>query len=315
MKKVVGILALFLFIQTAFSQQVEKIRVGVLNGPSSIPAAWLMENSKTIEFSKYADPQALLPKLIRKEVDAGFLPVNVAAKVFNSSNGAIICAAVTGNGNLSVISTENIKRFTDLKNKTIYVAGQGATPEYMTRYLIEQNGLEIDRDVKLDYSIPTAHLAANLIAGKIQYAVVPEPFATIAVSKSEKVKNVLDLQNEFMAMNDTSENYPLTVLVLRKDFAADHKQAVDNLLKEYEKACEWTLKNSRQAGKLVEKYDLGLEAAIVTKAIPKSNYVFIPANKAQSNIEAILQVFLNYSPEAIGGTLPSQDFYYGKENP
>lgn len=315
MKKVAGILALFLLIQNAFSQQAEKVRVGVLNGPSSIPAAWLMENNKSIEFSKYADPQALLPKLIKKEVDAGFLPVNVAAKVYNSSNGAIICAAVTGNGNLSVISTENVKRFTDLKNKTVYVAGQGATPEYMIRYLIEQNGLKIGRDVTLDYSIPTAHLAANLIAGKIQYAVVPEPFVTIAISKSEKVKNVLDLQSEFMAMNETSENYPLTVLVVRKEFATENKTAVDSLLEDYKKACEWTIKNPKQAGQLVEKQDLGLAAGIVTKAIPKSNYVFIPADKAKKNIEAILQVFLNYSPEAIGGVLPSQDFYYGKENP
>ena len=36
----------------------EKIRVGVLNGPSCIPCVWIVENPE-FQFSKHADPQAL----------------------------------------------------------------------------------------------------------------------------------------------------------------------------------------------------------------------------------------------------------------
>lgn len=320
MKKLIGLLV-FLFISLNISMNIfaqsaaEKIRVGVLNGPSSIPAAWLMENYKSAEFTKHADPQALLPKLIKEEVDVGFFPLNVAAKVFNSTNGAVICAAVTGNGNLSVISTVDVKRFTDLKNKTIYVAGQGATPEYITRYLLEQNELKIGKDVILDYSIPTAQIAANLISGKIKYAVVPEPFSTIAEEKSEKVKRVLNLQNEYMAFNETLDNFPLTVLVVRKAYAEKHADELNNFLINYKKAFEWTIKNPKSAGNLVEKNDLGLASGIVTKSIPKANYVYIPAKEAKNKIEALLNIYLTYSPEAIGGKLPSNDFYYDQENP
>ena len=58
------------------------------------------------------------------------------------------------------------------------------------RYLLKENGLSWTGDkpdVNMDFTIPTAQLAAQLISGKIQYAVVPEPFATIASVKSSKV--------------------------------------------------------------------------------------------------------------------------------
>lgn len=316
MKKVISIFICAFISISVFAQKIEEsIRVGILNGPSAIPVAWLMENYKNAEYTKYADPQALLPKLIKNEIDVGFLPVNVAAKVYNSTNGLIICAAVTGNGNLSVISKNNIKRFSDLKGKTVYVAGQGATPEYMFRYVLEQNGVVPDKDVILDFSIPTAQIAANLIANKIEYAVVPEPFSTIAISKSASVKRVLDLQEEYKVYNYTNENYPLTVMVVRKKYAEENPDTLDAFVENYKQASQWTVINPKACGQLVEKYNLGLASGIVTKAIPLSAYEFIPSEIAKNKVEALLNIFLEYSNESIGGKLPAEDFYYVKKNP
>jgi len=313
MKKLVFCLLILNLFSLLFGE-TEKLRLGVLNGPSAVPAAWIMENSTDVEVTKYADPQALLPKLIKKEIDAGFLPANVAAKVYNSTNGEIICAAVTCNGNLSVISSENIKRFSDLKNQTVYIAGQGATPEFMFRYLLEQNGISTEnKQIILDFSIPTSQLAANIIAGKIKYAVVPEPFATIATSKSNNVKVVLDLQDEYEATGETTENYPMTVMVVRKNYIIENANLFNSFLEIYEKSTEWTIKNPKTCGKLVEKHDLGLNEAVVTRSIPKSNYVYIPAVKAQKNLNALFEIFLKYDSKAIGSNVPDSKFYYDKE--
>ena len=221
MKKTIFVSLVISLISLNLFAEAKQIRVGLLNGPtcvpaaylmendSSVPAAYLMENKKSVSagkdsaelsYEKFADPQALLPKMIKDEIDIGFMPVNVAAKVYNAGNKSIICCAVVGLGNLSLITTdENIRHFTDLKGKTVYVAGQGATPEYMFRYLLKENGLTWEgnnADVKKDFSIPTAQIAAQLISGKIQYAVVPEPFATIAKTKSENIHTALNFQNE-----------------------------------------------------------------------------------------------------------------------
>ena len=328
MKRKIFVFLVISLISLKLFSQAAQIRVGLLNGPTCVPAAYLMENKKTITgigadadftYEKFAEPQALLPKMIKKEIDVGFMPVNVAAKVYNAGNKAIICCAVVGLGNLRLITTdESIKRFIDLKGKTVYVAGQGATPEYMLRYLLKENGLTWTGDkpdVKMDFTIPTAQLAAQLISGKIQYAVVPEPFATIASVKSSKVIAPLDFQKEYLELTGkkTNELYPLSVMVVRADFAKENPKLLQSLLKEYDKAVSWTIKNPGKAGLLTEKNGLGLSAEIIEKAIPVSNYTFIPADSAKNSIEALLKLFLENEKTSIGGKLPDEGFYYKKD--
>ena len=314
-----ALITFFLFV-FLFGEKNSTIRVGLLNGPTCIPAAYLMENQKEMTFEKFADPQALLPKMIKNEIDIGFMPVNVAAKVFNSGNKAIICAAVTGQGNLSIITTDkSIRNFRQLKGKTIYTAGQGATPEYMLKYLLSKNkltaGTSDDNDVLLDFSIPNAQIAAQLISGKITYAAVPEPFVTIAKMKSKEAITLLDFQKEYIECTGAKEIYPLSVMVVRKDFAEKNPEQLEKFLKEYEKSLEWTKKNPSAAGQLSNKHSLGLDAAVVEKAIPVSNYTFVPASKAIQSIEELLRIFLENEKTSIGGKLPENDFYYTKKNP
>ena len=288
----------------------QSVRLGVLNGPSCIPAAYLLNEN----VEKFAEPQALLPKMLKGEIDVGFLPANVAAKVYNSSNGAIRCCAITGNGNLSVITTDpSIKQLADLNRKTVAVAGQGATPEYLMRYLLQKNGIAADtkEGVTLDFSIPTAQIAAQLISGKIDYAVVPEPFATVAQIKSDKVMVAIDLQSEYEYFEGKGKIYPLTVMVVTKNFAEKNPKALKAFLSDYEKSLKKTLQNPKEAGELCEKFGLGLAAPIVAKSIPKANYVFISSSnaKAKDKVEELLNIFLSFDEASIGGKLPDKDFY------
>ena len=313
-------------ISLNLSAQNQQLRVGLLNGPTCLPAAYLIENKKSISindnslavtYEQFADPQALLPKMVKKEIDIGFMPANVAAKVFNAGNKSIICASVVGLGNLALItSDQSIRHFSDLKGKTVYVAGQGATPEYMFRYLLKENGLSWtgdDADEKMDFSIPTAQLAAQLISGKIQYAVLPEPFVTIAKSKSDKVYTALDFQKEYLELTGEKEIYPLSVMVMRSDFAKENPDLVQAFLDEYEKAVGWTITNPAESGKLCQKHNLGLAADIVEKAIPLSNYTYLPAASSKKSLEKLYTLFLEYDKTSIGGKLPDEAFYYKKD--
>ena len=322
MKRKIFVSLVISLISLKLFAQASQVRVGLLNGPTCVPAAYLMENEKSISgaeltYEKFADPQALLPKMIKKEIDIGFMPANVAAKVYNSGNKSIICCAVVGLGNLALITTdENIHRFTDLKLKTVNVAGQGATPEYMFRYLIKENGMTSSGDlpdVILDFSIPTAQIAAQLISGKIQYAVVPEPFATIAKSKSDKVRTALDFQQEYLELTGEKNIYPLSVMVVRADFAKENPQLLQDFLAKYDLAVNWTISNPAASGNLTQKHNLGLAADIVEKAIPLSNYTFIPAASAKKDLEKLLNLFLDNDKSSIGGKLPEEGFYYKKD--
>ena len=318
MKKLAFIFTVFFMIcaVSAKDKNENQIRVGVLNGPSCIPAAWLIEKqSVNATYTKFADPQALLPKMIKKEIDIGFLPANVAAKVYNASNKAILCCAITGNGNLTVVTNAAGEGgINSLSGETVYVAGQGATPEYMFKYILEKNQLKPEVDVRLDFSLPTAQLPAYLISGKIKYAVLPEPFSTIAQSKSDKIKVLCDLQQEFEDYEGKGKTYSLTVMVVTKSFIEENPQLLNQFLKEYEKSYKWTIKNPLTAGQYAEKNELGLAQGIVTASIPKANYTYVDSKNMQPQIESLLKIFLDYAPESIGGKLPDKAFYYDKKS-
>ena len=308
MKKIIFSLIVGLLLCAGLFAQ--KVKFGVLNGPTCIPSAYLLNEDVQL----FADPQALLPKMLKGEIDVGFLPANVAAKVYNSSNGKILCCGITGNGNLSLITTDtSVKQLADLKGKTVAVAGQGATPEYIFRYLLQKNGIKADvkNGVTLDFSIPTPQLAAQLISGKIKYAVVPEPFATVAQMKSDKVLAAVDLQSEYEYFEGKGKIFPLTVLVVTKDFAEKNPEALKAFIAEYEKSFKKTLQNPKEAGELCEKFGLGLAAPIIAKSVPKANYVFMTSDnpKVKEKVEELLNIFLTFDSASIGGKLPDDGFY------
>ena len=250
--------ALFNLILVAQETEPVGVRVGILNGPSCIPVAYLMETKTSTEhatysYEKFADPQALLPKMIKSEIDIGFMPINVAAKVYNSTNKAIICAGVCGNGNLALITkNKNAQKIEDLAGATVSVAGQGAMPEYIFTYILSQ--YDLNQKIELDYTIPTGNIPAALISDKIEYAVVPEPFATIATTKDNSVVYAIDLQKEYSALSGNNI-YPFTCIVVRAKYAKENPDAVKNFLEKYEASVDWTIDNPGIAGQYYEMTD------------------------------------------------------------
>jgi len=304
MKKSILLTSIFLLSTSLFAQ-----KIGVLNGPSGLTCAKLMEevenkNAK-YEFEKFASAQNELPKLIKGEIDIGFLPPNAAAKVYNSNKGALLCLGIAGNGNLYLMTKdESIKSIKDLNEKTISCAGQGATPEYMMKYLMKKNEI----NAQLDFSTPNPQIATALIEGKFDYALVPEPFATVSQSKDSDVIRAINISEEFKSIEKT--DFPMTLLVVNANYAKKHKKEIKKFISDFEKASSWTISNPQEAGKLVEKYELGLKAPIATKAIPNASYTWKKAKEGKVEIEKLLSIFLENSPESIGGKLPDEKFYY-----
>ncbi len=305
---VAGILLAGIIIAPSLMAETPSVvRVAALNGPSAVGMAYLFENHPDLGgvesvFENAGAADVFLPKIIKGEYDIGILPPNAAAKVYNAQKGKILLAGICGNGMLTVITRNGaINSMKDLDGKTVYVAGQGATPEYMMRYLAAKAGIRVN----LDFSIPTAELAAAIASGKIETACVPEPFATVACMNSADVRRAIDIQKEW-----GKDNFPMTVIVVRAEFAQKYPETVRAFLAAYKESIAWTNANPMEAGKLVEKHTLGLKAPIVAKSVPFSNFTFATAAEARPQVEKLLNVFLDFAPESIGGKLPDEGFYF-----
>jgi NitT/TauT family transport system substrate-binding protein len=318
MKKRLLLTALFcLFAFSALSVSAESFDFYVIRGPSGIGMIQLFEKApsaggNTVRPLAVSDAGLIAGKLISGEAKLGILPPNLAAKIANSGKNVQI-AAILGNGMLSLLSADPaVNSIEDLKGKTVESSGQGAVPEYVFRKILEAHGMQAGegaQDVHLDYSLGYAEKASAMIAGRAKYALLPEPFVTMAMQGNPKLHKIGDVQAEWEKLSGQG-NYPMTALVVNGEFAEQNHALLEAVLKAAKSSIIWVNAHPVEAGKLTAKHKLGLTAKVASAAIPHSNYVFETAQEARPAVEALFRAFLDYAPKAIGGKLPGDEFYY-----
>lgn len=301
--------------------RAKPLTIHAISGPSGVGMIRLFEDPPQIpgfnvKMEAIADGANLIAgRFLSGEAQIGVLPPQVAAKI-RAQGRDIQALAIIGNGMLSLLSSDPaVRGIADLRGRTLEMAGQGATPEFVFRTILAANGINPDRDVTMGFSLAYPEIALSLISGNVSTALLPEPFATMALNGNRNLRSVIDVQQEWSrAVGGTAgnvSNYPMTLLVADSAFAAANPVAVKEILNAVRASSEWVRANPADAGILVEKHDLGLKAAVVEAAIPRSNYVFIPAAEGRASLEALFNVFLKNDPESIGGALPDDGFYWG----
>ncbi len=284
------------------------------SGPSAISMAKMskenlnLSDNIKVNYEVIKSTDLLSSKILSEEADLAVIPTTLASKL-NSKNIPYKLAASVVWGVLYIASNEDISSWQDLKGEEISLIGRGLTPDIMLRYLLNKNGIDPEKDVKLNYLSGPQELAQAMIAGKTNVSVMPEPLLTVVLMKNNSIKAAIDLQEEWEEFSSTNSSYPQTSLVVKNDLYNNHPDVVNQFLKTYEDAINWTNNNPKQAAIYAEELGIGLKSNIVEKAIPRSNIKFVTAKNAKPNIEDFLKILNNFSPESIGGKLPNAEFY------
>lgn len=116
----------------------EKINVNVfmLNGPTGIGAAQLMKKAKegtaadNYNFTVVADPNEIVSKISTGEADIAAVATNLAAKLYNKTEGGVTVIAVNTLGVLNVITNGNtaVSSLADLRVKRYILQVRAQTP-------------------------------------------------------------------------------------------------------------------------------------------------------------------------------------------
>jgi NitT/TauT family transport system substrate-binding protein len=292
------------------------VRIGGLIGPTGMGMAYLMEQSEAgetpaaYEFTLSDAPDKVSPLLINGELDMAALPVNMASILHNKTEGEIEILAVNTLGVIYVLTKEEeIASVADLKGKTIYSTGQGASPEYVLRYILSQNGIDPDKDVTIEFKSEHAELATLISVGKASIAVLPEPFVTTLTMQDPDITVALDLTKEWEAATGGAVQ-TTGCIVGRKEFIEVHPQAVAEFLEAYQQSAEYTSQHVDEAAALVEKFGIVPKAAVAKQAIPRCNIVYLAGNEMKTAVSTYLEVLFTANPQSVGGTLPDDSFYY-----
>lgn len=293
--------------------QTEPVRVGALKGPTAMGMVHMMSDDGVNQYTLAGSADELTPKLIKGELDVACVPANLAAVLYNKTEGQIITLAVNTLGVLYIVENggETVRSMADLKGRTLVAAGKGSTPEFGLRYLLEQNGLDPDKDVTIDWKSEHAECVAALAAGTADLALLPQPFVTVAQGKlGDGLRVALDLTAEWDALDNGSAMIT-GVAVARRDLVEQKPELVDRFLEEYAGSVAWVNENPAEAAELIAANGIIESPAVAEKALPYCNIVCLTGQEMFEKLSGYLQVLAEAAPESVGGALPGDDFYYG----
>lgn len=288
--------------------------VAGLNGPTAIGMLKLMSEAPVIggvrtRFEVVSTPDLMVARILSGSAQVAFLPLNLAANLY-AKGVPVQLAATTGDGVLYVVtSLPGVTSVADLRGKRLYNSERGSTPEFILDFVLEHAGIDPGRDLTVDYTYNHVELAQEAATGRVDLAVLPEPFAAMAIARNPKLRIVIDLQKEWGMMTGTNAAYPTTAMVITRSLGAEAPALVSALLRAERASISWANANPGAAGGLAERY-IGLPAKVVAAAVPRMNLRYVPALQAEGGVERFLRELSSFDPASIGGKLPDSRFYW-----
>lgn len=297
--------------------ELVKANIFVLSGPTGIGAANLKDkadNGKTegdYNVTVVAQPDEIVAKISNKEADIAAIATNLAAKLYNKTEGNITVLAVNTLGVLNVVTPKGVEitSLNDLKGKKVYTTGQGSNPEYIINYLLEKNGIK--DDVTLEFKAEGTELLSVWATDPSAIIISPQPVATTLTIQNEGAKIAIDLTKEWEKVDNKSA-LMMGCVVVRNEFLKDNKATVDKFLEEYKASIEAANNDIDTTATLCETYGIIPKAPIAKKAIPNCNLTFVSGSEMKTKLSGYLQVLFDADKTAVGGKLPADGFYYEK---
>ena len=289
-----------------------------LSGHTGVGAAKLLadnedddpSNDSLDSFSIVDANDQVVAALNSGEVDIAAIATNMAATLYNRTDGNITMLAVNTYGVLYILEKgESVQSVADLAGKTIYATGQGANPEYILNYVLTQNHLDPAADVTIQWLTPQ-EITAKMSSEDAGVCMLPVPAATGLLLKDSGVRQALDLSAEW----DKVSSSPLAMgcVAVRTAFLKENPDSVAHFLDCYEDSIRYMSDpaNLDQAAELVAQYGITANAAIAKAAIPQCNLAFLTGDEMRDTIQNYFSVLNSANPDSIGGAMPYDDFYY-----
>lgn len=287
------------------------VRVAALQGPTGMSVAHMMtENDGSYELTLVAAPAEVNALVISGQVDIASVPINVGAVLYNKTEGGVKALALTTRGMLYVLEKgDTIHSVQDLEGKTILYAGQGATPEYVTEYILNTFGVNATPETEAEH----AAVASKAIEGLADIVLLPEPMVTNVLMKNPDFRVALDITEAFAEaakMNGVADaQLSMSVVIVRKEFAEAHPDLVEAFMQDLEASIAFANENVAAAAQ--EIADLGIIAAakVAEKALPSCRLVFVSGADMQAQAAPLYDILFAANPASVGGKVPDEAYY------
>ena len=293
----------------------DAVRIAGLKGPTTMGLVNLLpmeeDGSASLDYDLqlYGTADEIVPLLTKGELDMAAIPANLAATLYQKTQGGIQVMAVNTLGVLYVVEKgDTIHSVADLKGRTILSTGKGTTPEYVLRYILQQNGIDPDKDVTIEFYSEATEVTAQMAVAEDAIAVLPQPYVTSASMQDDTLRVALDLTEEWDKICDTQLITGVTVV--RTEYAQEHPDVVAAFLKDYTASVDAANNDLDGTAALCEEQGVVAKAAIAKAALPNCNIVCVTGDEMQADVAGYLQVLYDADPASVGGAMPDDAFYW-----
>lgn len=291
------------------AEDVRTVSVGALKGPTAMGMAEMLDDDD-YEFTIVASPDEIVPMIVQGKLDIAAVPANLAAMLYQKTEQKVSVLAVNTLGVLYLLENgESIQSAEDLKGKTIYASGKGATPEYALNTVLTANGIDPQNDVTIEYKSEHAEVVAALTQDTTAVGMLPQPFVTTAMMKNDQLRVALDLNELWGAAQTDGSGLVTGVVIAQNSFIEENSEAVNDFMDDYKESVAFVNDDVESAAEIIGAHDI-VAAEVAQKAIPECSIVYIEGEEMKTMLSGYLNTLLDQNPEVIGGSLPDDGFYY-----
>lgn len=289
-------------------------RVAALKGPTAMGLVCLMDENEGdtahYSFDLYTAGDEIVPLIAKGEVDIALIPTNLAATLYQKTEGGVQVLDVNAGNVLYVVShDETLTDLSGLKGKTVYMTGKGTSPDWTLQYLLKKAGMS-ESDLTIEFKSEATEVVSALAQDAAAVGILPQPFATVAMMQDQEMSVNFPLENAWKEYSPDGSGIATGVTIVRKAFAEEHPAAVAQFVLDHQASVQSAEEDPASAAALIEEYGI-VKAAVAQQVIENFNPMVATTGEAmQTWVSGYLEMLYEIAPDAVGGKLPDEGFYY-----
>ena len=297
--------------ETSSIEKEVKTKVAALFGPIGLGLAKMKEDrAYGYDVTYYDSPEKISSLIENGEADIATVPLETAASLWNKNGGKIKVLAVVSLGYLQVVENgDSIESISDLKGKTVYSCGEGTAAECIFDYILSENDLDPEKDVKVEYVASASELETMIKEGNAEVCILPQPDAAKTASENEKYRIALDLEDEIEKISDSG--LAMGCIIARSDYIEANPDIISEFITFAEVSSNFA--NLFEIGSNT-LYSLGYfeTRELAAATVPGCHLVFIYGEDMNKICDKTMKILNEANPDVIGNAVPGPDFYFAE---
>ena len=312
------------------AQQVKNTKENIIFAVPFAPVAYPIikiiedgifdKNGKTSELIIWKTPDQLKALVAGGQADIFAVPSNTAAMFYNKGIDVKLLNISIWRAIWLISRSNDKKTLADFKGEEIAMPFKGDMPHIVFMALARKQGLDPEKDFKLQYVASPMDAAQKMIMRRVDNALLIDPAVSTVIEKSKSgatsiiapnIYRSVDIQNEWGRLYNTENELPFAGIMAGSEILKNPK-LLKEFTAEYKKAALWCMANPEKTAKMVVKHIPQLNEKGVAEAMRNVTLKGVSAKDARKRLEAFYTVLKNEKSALVGGKLPDNGFYFGE---